>query len=87
MRQQTNLLIKGDKTNKPISYLVRIEEEVAEFAGEVELFNQFILHHPGGTFTHAQPQGIMPDEVTHDLLGRRTLCSEQTVYWDVADHL
>jgi hypothetical protein len=29
----------------------------------------------------------VPDEVTHDLLGRRTLWSEQTFYRNTADHL
>lgn len=68
-------------------YLVWIEKEVTEFAWQVELLHQLILHHPGGALAHAQPQSVVPDEVTHDLLGRWALCSEQAVCWDVADHL
>lgn len=66
---------------------MRIKKKVAEFAGQVKLFHQFIFNHPGGTLPHAQPQSIVSDEVAHDLFGWRTLCSVKTVCWDVTDHL
>lgn len=70
-----------------VNYLVWIKKKVTEFAGQVKLFHQFILNNPGGALPHTQSQGIVSDEVAHDLLGWRALCSVKTVCWDITDHL
>lgn len=72
---------------KHLCYLVWIEEKVTEFTRKVELFHKLILNYPRSTFSFAQPKSIVPDEVAHDLLGWRTLCSKEAVSWDVTDHL
>ena len=64
-----------------------IQEEVAEFAGQVELLHQFILHHPGGRLSRPKPECIVADEVAHDLLGRWALSPEEAVHWDITDDL